>query len=43
MDNRTAAAFRELMAKFNEFRAKWIAAYGTDEGFNEWFSKQVGA
>lgn len=42
MDQRTADAFRELMARFNEYRAKWIAAFGTDAGFGDWFTKQIG-
>ena len=32
---------RELMSKYNEYRSRWIAQYGSDKGFNEWFSAQV--
>jgi len=31
----------ELMSKYDEQRAKWLAKYGTDEGFNDWFTQQV--
>ena len=36
-----AETIRELMNKFNEYRAKWVATYGNDNGFNDWFTKQV--
>ena len=36
-----AAAFEELMTKYNENRAKWIKLNGSDEGFDEWFTSQV--
>ena len=32
---------RELMARWDEYRAKWIETYGTEEGFSEWFTQQV--
>jgi len=35
-------AMRELMAKYDEFKAKWEKRFGTDLGFNEWFSRQCG-
>ncbi len=31
----------ELMAKYDENRAKWIVMRGTAEGFDEWFTMQV--
>lgn len=37
----SAEAFKELMEKFNDYRTKWISHHGSDEGFNEWFTKQV--
>ncbi len=32
---------KEIMDRFNEYRAKWIEKYGNDSGFNEWFTRQV--
>lgn len=37
----TTDTIRELMAKWDEYRAEWIAANGTDEGFAAWFTAQV--
>jgi hypothetical protein len=37
----TAEAIKELMNKFDENRARWIERFGSDKGFNEWFTKQV--
>ena len=34
-------AFRELMDMWNEHLAKWVAFHGTEDGFAEWFTKQV--
>ena len=36
-----AEAIKELMEKYNEYRARWIEIYGTDAGFNEWFTGQA--
>ena len=36
-----AKTIKELMEKYNEYRAKWIAQNGNDEGFNAWFTGQV--
>jgi hypothetical protein len=36
-------AIRQVMTKYNEYRALWIAKNGNDEGFDAWFSTQVGA
>jgi len=33
---------RELMNVYNESRNAWIGKFGSDEGFNQWFTKQVG-
>jgi len=33
---------RELMNVYNESRNAWIVKFGSDEGFNQWFTKQVG-
>ncbi len=37
----TAEAIKELMEKFNERRDEWIKKFGSDDGFNEWFTDQV--
>lgn len=37
----TAEAIRELMEQYNENRGKWIVQYGTDAGFDVWFTEQV--
>ena len=34
-------AIQELMVKYNEYLEKWVSEYGTKDGFNEWFTKQV--
>ena len=36
-----AEALKELMEKYTENRERWIAKFGTEEGFDEWFTKQV--
>ncbi len=36
-----ANTIRELMAQYNEYRARWIEEHGTDEGFDTWFTSQV--
>jgi len=33
--------FKEVMDKYDEYRVKWIAQFGTDDGFDNWFTKQV--
>jgi len=38
----TKEALKELMDKWNTYLAKWIAMFGADDGFSEWFSKQLG-
>lgn len=37
----TAQLIAELMAKYNENRAKWVALHGNTDGFDAWFTKQV--
>ena len=32
---------REIMTAYATYRAKWIERFGTDEGFDDWFTKQV--
>ena len=32
---------RELLGKYDEKRAEWIAAFGTDAGYDKWFTHQV--
>lgn len=34
-------AFAELMNTYNENRAKWVAKFGNDNGFDAWFTSQV--
>jgi hypothetical protein len=31
----------ELMAKYDESRAKWVALCGSADGFDAWFTQQV--
>lgn len=35
------AALRELMDAYDAGRAAWVAEYGTDAGFDAWFTAQV--
>jgi len=35
------ATLKELMYKFDYYRLAWLENYGTEEGFNAWFSQQV--
>lgn len=37
----TVEALAEMMQKYNEYQAKWIAFHGTKEGFDAWFTQQV--
>lgn len=32
---------KELMTAYNTARAAWIARFGDDIGFDEWFTKHV--
>jgi hypothetical protein len=32
---------KEVMEKYNDYRAKWIDKHGSDKGFDAWFTKQV--
>lgn len=42
MNNKEAKeAVKELMDQFNSKREQWIAKFGSDKGFDEWFSGQV--
>ena len=34
-------AFAELMAAYTEKRAAWVVAFGSDSGFDGWFTAQV--
>ena len=36
-----AETIRELMDSYDECRERWINQYGTDEGFDTWFTEQV--
>lgn len=37
----SADTFRELMNRYDEKRAEWIARFGSDAGFDAWFTKQA--
>ena len=37
----TANLIAELMAKYDDNRAKWIAQRGNANGFDAWFTQQV--
>ena len=37
----TQNAIKELMQKYDENRQKWIERFGSDEGFDKWFTQQV--
>ena len=39
MDPKTA--IKELMQKYDEKRQQWIERFGSDEGFDKWFTQQV--
>ena len=36
-----AETIREIMNNYDEYRERWICRYGTDEGFDAWFTEQV--
>jgi len=36
-----ADTLAELMAQHDEARAKWLQKFGTDDGFDAWFTRQV--
>jgi len=36
-----AKAIAELMNAYDTMRAKWIDAFGSDEGFDAWFTEKV--
>ena len=38
----TVDAIRELMHMWDVSRARWVETFGTDVGFSDWFSRQVG-
>jgi hypothetical protein len=35
------AALKELMERYDITRAAWLAEFGTDQGFDAWFTAQV--
>lgn len=41
MKQHIAETIRELMARYDEYREKWIAEHGSENGFHEWFTVQV--
>ena len=34
-------ALKEVMTRYDEYRARWIAKYGNDKGFDKWFTLQI--
>ena len=36
-----AETIRELMTQYDARRAEWIAKFGSDAGFDVWFTQQV--
>ena len=41
MNITTIEAIQELMDKWNEYRGKWIEKFGSDKGFDIYFTQQV--
>ena len=41
MNNEFAKNFKEIMNNYNIKRQEWIIKYGTEKGFDEWFTKQI--
>jgi hypothetical protein len=37
----TKEIIKEMMEKYNENKAKWISEFGTEKGFDAWFTKQA--
>ncbi len=37
----TQKALKEMMEQYNTKRSEWVEQFGTDAGFNEWFTGQV--
>ena len=37
----TPEVFAELMETYDAKRAQWIEMFGTDNGFDAWFTSQV--
>jgi hypothetical protein len=33
---------REIMAAWEKYRPLWMAKFGNDEGFADWFTKTIG-
>lgn len=40
-NNEIAEALKELMEKYDLFREEWIKSFGSDNGFDEWFTEKV--
>lgn len=36
-----AETIQEMMRQYDNHRAKWIAEFGSADGFDEWFTTQV--
>ena len=41
IQNLTPETFSEIMNKYDEYLEKWILMYGTEQGFDTWFIKQI--
>ena len=39
--NYEAKTIKELMGKYDLYRAWWMNENGLDEGFDDWFTKQI--
>jgi hypothetical protein len=39
--NRTQKALKEMMEMYEVNRQKWLEQFGTEEGFNEWFTQSI--
>ena len=40
-DQEAAKAIQELLTRYQENRKKWVEEFGSDKGFDDWFTKQV--
>jgi len=36
-----ARALKGLMEQYDKYRKRWIKRYGTDTGYDQWFTGQV--
>jgi hypothetical protein len=38
--NQITQAIEETMNKYNELRSEWIKRFGTESGFDKWFTEK---